>query len=409
MKLNHKTKNVLLKISHWAVFLLFLFLAISSILELTIFHYSTLIPNLEFAYGVNEIQSGKASQVFIAKVIRGELWDLHFYTGVLFAFLLTIQIINRFFRTNSIKKNIFQIGILAITYLLLVTGFLRFNRGSLFFMSEENPFWRHLMQDIHHYSAYLITILVITHVGYMIYLENKKIKGIISNMFTSQNFKLKTLLLSIVILSGNHSIEAKELKYDAAIVITKKIPSLKDKNYMQALEYYEGRKGFIYEERNFPNCPYDACTKDSREVKSFSKDGRTYYTIKIHNFKKAKEYFDKSVEVSKNPLAAERNLIMILERINYKDKIIDDYLLKEISRTLGINNIKEIRNEIYKNIQYLGKKNSVKILFKAAEILEKGYMGIPKNSLKAKKFYKYVLLKAKKDSLYYMLAKSRKN
>jgi len=64
-------KNIYFKVQHWILFLLFLFLIISSILELTIFDYATIIPNLEFAYGINEIQSGKASQVFIAKVIKG--------------------------------------------------------------------------------------------------------------------------------------------------------------------------------------------------------------------------------------------------------------------------------------------------------------------------------------------------
>lgn len=400
-------KNTLLKITHWIIFLLFLFLAISSILELTIFHYSTIIPNLEFAYGVNEIQSGEASQVFIARVIRGELWDLHFYTGLLFAFLLTVQIINRFFRTNSIKKNLFQIGILAITYVLLVTGFLRFNRGSLSFMSEENPFWRHLMQDIHHYAAYLIAAFVVLHIIYMIYLENKKIKGIISNMFTKNDFMIKNVLFLIfAALVTQTEINAGN-NYNEAIVITKKLNKPKDINYAKAMEYYSGVKGFKYEERSFPNCPYDACTKDSRQVKSFSKDGKTFYTIKIHNFKKAKEFFDKSVEVSKNPISAEKNLIMILERINYKDKILDDYLLKNMKKTLGLSSKKEIRDEIYKNIQIIGKENSVKILFKVAEILEKGYMGIPKNSLKAKELYQYVLLKANKNNLYYMLAKGK--
>jgi hypothetical protein len=400
-------KNIYLKMQHWILFLLFLFLIISSILELTIFHYATIIPNLEFAYGVNEIQSGKASQVFIARVIRGELWNWHFYSGLLFSALLLLLLINRLIRIPNIKKNSSLIVLFLTTLVLLVTGIARFNRGTLSFMSEDDKFWRHLMQDIHHYAAYLISIFVVLHVVYMIYLENKKIRGIISNMFTKNDFMIKSLLILVFATTVIQTeINAKN-NYDAVVVITKKLEKPKDVNYAKAMEYYSGVKGFKYEERSFPNCPYDACTKDSRTVKSFSKDGKTYYTIKIHNFKKAKEYFDKSVEVYKNPLSAERNLIMILERINYKDKILDDYLLNDIDKTLGFNNKKMIKDEIYKNIQIIGKENSVKILFKVAEILEKGYMGIPKNSLKAKKFYKYVLLKANKNSLYYMLAKGK--
>ena len=399
--------NIYFKISHWIIFLLFLFLGISSIMELTIFHYSTIIPNLEFAYGVNDIHRGKASQVFIARLIRGELWNWHFYVGIVFFILLTINIFHSLLRLSTIKKNIINVLLLITIFILFITGVARYFRRDISFMSEDDKFWRHLMQDIHHYAAWIISALVLLHVVYIIYLENKKIRGIISNMFTKNDFMIKSLLILVFATTIIQTeINAKN-NYDAVVVITKKLEKPKDVNYAKAMEYYSGVKGFKYEERSFPNCPYDACTKDSRAVKSFSRDGRTYYTIKIHNFKKAKEYFDKSVEVYKNPLSAERNLIMILERINYKDKILDDYLLNDIDKTLGLNNKKMIRDEIYKNIQIIGKENSVKMLFKVAEILEKGYMGIPKNSLKAKKFYKYVLSKANKNSLYYMLAKGK--
>jgi len=400
-------KNIFLKAIHWIMFLLFLFLGISSIMELTIFHYTTIIPDLEFAYGVNEIQAGKASQVFIAKVIRGELWTWHFYAGLLFAALLLILFINRLTRVPNIKKNSPLIVLFLTTLVLLGTGIARHYRGTLSFMSEENSFWRHLLQHVHHYAAYTISVLVVLHVIYIVYLENKKMKGIISNMFKKNKFMIKSLLILVfatVITQTN--INAKN-NYDGVVVITKKIEKQKDVDYAKAMEYYSGAKGFTYEKRSFPNCPYAACTKNTKMVQSFSKDGKTYYTVKIHNFKKAKEYFDKSVEVYKNPLAAEKNLIMILERINYKDKILDDYLLKDIDKTLGLKNKKMIRDAVYKNIQILGGKNSEKILFKVAEILEKGYIGIPKNSIKAKKFYKYILLKSNKNSLYYMLAQNK--
>jgi len=398
--------NIYFKISHWFVFLLFIFLAISGILQMTIFHYDTIIPNLEFAYGVNEIQSGRASQVFIAKVFRGELWRLHFYTGLIFSFLLFINIFHALMRINKIKHNFFIFLMMFAGSVLLITGITRYFRNHLAFMSESDKFWRHLMQDIHHYAAWFFGFIVICHIIQVIWLENKKFKGIISNMFTKNNFILKSILIALLVSSTQIIVFAKDSIDSKTVVIAKRI-KVKDKEYVEAMKYYSGEKGFTYQERSFPNCPYDACTKDSRAIKSYMKNGRTYYTIKIHNFKKAKEYFEKSVKKYKNPLSAEKILIMILERINYKDKILDDYLFKTIKKELGLNSLVEIRDTIYKNALLIGKKNSTKIIYKVAEIFENGYAGIPKNTLKAKELYKLVLEKGNKNSMYYILAQQK--
>lgn len=404
-----KTINVYMKTSHWLALILVLFLAITGIAGCTVFHYSTLIPNLEFAYGVNEIQSGRASQVFIARIIRGLMWDWHFYAGCALTILTIIGSLFSF-RNYSFKKNPFMVVFLLLVIVLFITGWIRYYRGELSFTTEQDKTWRNLARAIHHYGAYAMGLSSLLHVVHMIVLNSKKYKGIISNMFTSSNFMLRSisffLTCSIVLAVSATS------AYSETIVISKRIkkPLENDIVYKKGMEYYSGEKGFVIEQRTFPNCPYDACDQPTDDVSFTMKEGVKYYNIKIHNFKKAKEFFDASVEKTKNPLAAEKNIIMITERINYKDKIFDEYLLKHVEESLGINGQEAISNEIRKNINLIGSKNSIKILYRVGLIFEHGYFGIEPNIAKAKSIYKIINIKEEKSankSLYYALAKAR--
>ena len=192
------------------------------------------------------------------------------------------------------------------------------------------------------------------------------------------------------------------------LVIIKQIDKLKeDKLYKEAMEYYSGKKGFTMEERAFPNCPYDACEKSNDVVQTVEKNGQRVYNIKIHDFKSAKALFDESIATSKNPLSAEKNIIMISERINYKSKRYEDYLLEHVKTSLGIDGVDAINKEVQKNLLLINENNSAMMLFRAADIYENGYFGIKKEPEKAKHFYQLVIDKNDTKNMYYMLAKNK--
>jgi len=181
-----------------------------------------------------------------------------------------------------------------------------------------------------------------------------------------------------------------------------------DKNFQEAIKYYTGEKGFRIVEKEFPTCPYDACKLSNTRVEQIDQaDGSRLYKIKIHDWKSAKKYFDKSIAETKSSISAEYNLFILLERMNYKDKIYDRYLMKDIEDGLGIKTQKEYDQEVAKYLPLINKKNSCRILYKSAEIYEKGYCKIPINMDKAKELYGYAKKVCKPDTFYGILVQNK--
>jgi hypothetical protein len=193
------------------------------------------------------------------------------------------------------------------------------------------------------------------------------------------------------------------------IAIAKDIEKQKeDKNFQEAIKYYTGSKGFRIVEKEFPTCPYDACKLSNDRVEQIDQeDGTRLYKIKIHDWKSAKKYFDKSIEETKSSISAEYALFILLERMNYKDKIYDRYLMKDIEDGLGIKTQEEYDKEVAKYLPLIGKGNSCRILYKTADIYEKGYCKIPINKARAAKLYGYAKEVCDKNSLYGRLLENK--
>lgn len=405
--------NIFTKSNHWLIAILTIILGITGAIAAGIYDYDVLIPNLEYAYGVNEIASGKASQVFIAKLVRLMLFEYHYQIGIAFATLVCIGFFLRMYRGGyRFMKNPAPFVFLFLTLILLITGILRFYRGEIEFLSEAHKYVRNVPRHIHHYTAWILLLASIFHIAHMISINAKKINTLISDMFTSKSLHLgflavitTSLIISATTLSPLYAEEVKDLPL---LIVSKPPTRIKeDKNYKEAMEYYSGKKGFVHEKRTFPNCPYDACEKSTDVVQSFEENGERYYNIKIHDFKSAKALFDKSIVETKNPLSAERNIIMVMERLNYKSKHYEEYLLDHVKTSLGIDGTEAIKKEVQKNMAYIDTSNSQMMLYKAAEVYENGYFGIEKDIEKAKLFYQSVISKNDIKNMYFMLAKNK--
>ena len=427
-----------LKTNHWLLLFSSIFLIFTGWLGLYVYTHANILPNLEFAYFVNEMQHGKASQLFISRVIRGMMWEWHWYIGLffvaqMFIVALTAKSITVF------KQNPFNLLFILIAIVLLITGYLRYYRTELSFMGEEDRFWRNLTRDIHRYSSYIFIILIFGHIGHVIYLNSKKYNRLISNMFTLNNFILRpskkqnsmsnnndtknTIAYSLLFATmvgmtfSTISVHASTLSstmkqptlIGSTIVISR---SIKDKNrtdpsYMEAMEFYSGKKGYWHEIREYPMCPYDACFENNDSVQTVEKDGMLQYKMKMHNFKDAKIHFDEAVAKNQNPLAAGKNLIMFMERLNYKDKYYDEILLAHTIESLGVKDTKQIKNEVKNNIQYIDETVECNILYKAGEIYEMGYFDIEPNKQRARELYTYASKSCEPNNLFFVLATNK--
>ncbi|NBK98011.1 MAG: hypothetical protein EOM50_08335 [Erysipelotrichia bacterium] len=215
-------------------------------------------------------------------------------------------------------------------------------------------------------------------------------------------FKLLALMLTISTLYASSATSIK-------ITIASDLEKQKsDENFQEAIKFYTGEKGFKIVEKKVPTCPYDACKLSNDRVEQIDQeDGSRLYKIKIHDWKSAKAYFDKSVEETKSSLSAEYSLFILLERMNYKDKAYDEYLMKDINEALGIKTQAEYNKEVAKYLPFIGASNSCRILYKSAEIYEKGYCGIPVDKQRASELYGHAKKVCDPKNLYGALLKNK--
>ena len=217
-------------------------------------------------------------------------------------------------------------------------------------------------------------------------------------------FKMIVLALMMLITSS-HANSATNIKITIANDLNKQ---KNDENFKEAIKFYTGEKGFRIVEKEFPTCPYDACKLSNDRVEQIDQeDGSRKYKIKIHDWRSAKQYFEQSVSSTNSALSAEYILFMLLERMNYKDKIYDEFLMKDIKEALDINTQSDYNKEIAKYLPMIKADNSCRILYKSAEIYEKGYCNIPANKDKAQELYGYAKTQCDPKSLYGVLLKNK--
>jgi len=182
--------NILLKLNHWSIFLMIVFLGVTGWLGCTAFGVPHLMKDvMDFAFPVAEIDAGPAARFILSRVIRGQMYQYHFLIGVIMysAFIIGVTIN---FKIKGLKKNPMTILFFITLTLSIVSGYMRYYRGTIPLM--EIGHYRGLFRTIHHYSAWAILWTIIFHIGHMIYLSTKeKYKMIIANMFSSGKFMLK--------------------------------------------------------------------------------------------------------------------------------------------------------------------------------------------------------------------------
>lgn len=401
--------NWVLKFNHWSLVLMAIFLGITGWLGCTAFSVPHLMhETADFIFREAEIDAGNGAKFIFSRVIRGELFQYHFIVGVVMYAAMVVGIVLGFTK-RGIKKNPLTILFLISMTLLLISGWFRYYRGTIPFM--EIGYYRGLYRNIHHYSAWALLWTSVIHIIHMIYLNATKYRNIISRMFESGGFMLKVFLGFLILstMSSSYVLQAAESVATIKVKIAEDLDKQSsDQNFKEAMKFYTGEKGFRIVEKEFPICPYDACKLSNERVEQIDRDdGSRLYKIKIHDWKSAKNFFDKSMAENNSSISAEYSLFILLERMNYKDKVYDEYLMKDINDALGIKTQEDYDKEIAKYLPMINEKNSCKILYKSAEIYEKGFCKIQKNSERAKELFGYAKKVCDPKSLYGTLLKNK--
>ncbi|AHJ13127.1 cytochrome b family protein [Sulfurospirillum multivorans DSM 12446] len=204
-----------LKLNHWALLLMAIFLGVTGWLGCTSFSVPHLMHDTaEFIFNEAEIVAGNGAKFILSRVIRGELYQYHFLVGIVMYAAMVIGVVLAFTK-NGIKKNPITILFLISMTLLLVSGWFRYYRGTIPFM--EVGYYRGLYRNIHHYSAWALLWTSVIHIIHMIYLNATKYRNIISRMFESGGFTLKMITgLSLLTLSAGMPLYAdSQIQYES--------------------------------------------------------------------------------------------------------------------------------------------------------------------------------------------------
>jgi cytochrome b561 len=361
------------KINHWLLFILFLGLFFTAVMNTTFYSKEAIMKSFEYSFFMTGLEAGYADQLFIARMERREGWVFHFYLGVAF---FALSLVRLFFYLRTKNKKLLTLSILFFSFLLFISGFPLYIRAFVdISMDIQNP-----ARTMHFYSAWILGLLIVYHIVNIIKKENRSDQNLVSNML-----KFSFALFLVLPITHAHA---------------------NDPYYLEALQYYEGKKGLIEIEKKVPNCPYDKCKQANSKLKHKDlPNGMKLYYITKKNYKKAYELFLKSAQTHQNLYSAQHALKILLQRLNYKDQEIDRILIRKLHEEMHLS-LKDAKRDIQKLLFILTHQNDCYGLYHTAYFHQNGYLDFKKSAEIAGIFYKQALEFCPKDSLYYLKSKS---
>lgn len=180
---------------------------------------------------------------------------------------------------------------------------------------------------------------------------------------------------------------------------------LTDSDYINGMLYLEGKKGINTIIKEISNCPYERCRKS--DVSNQEIAGTVKIEVDKPDYKKAVEYLSKSVDKG-NFLAADKLVLFLVKRIDYKSKYPDKFILDILKEDTGLSF--EDYKQVLKKATTVGSTSKGCIApYYYAEFIANGYLDFPKIENDSINFYNIAAQNCPKDSFYYMLASNKAN
>lgn len=376
------------KILHWLILLAFLGLCTTALAAEYFFSKEALLESFKKSLPMINIVIPPVDQFFMSRIARRDTWDIHLYFGILFSFLLVIWIGISLVRNNRryvFLKTIFLLS----TFTFSISGIWMWLR--LYIDVSEETFG--LLKKVHYYAYWIFIYTLISHIIMIIWMENSKKKGVLSNMFNFKSIAIVALLYGII---SSQSLYANEFKTDLD-------KWSNDSKYIDGVLFIEGDKGADVLLKEISNCPYEKCKMEDIDQTQF---GTKVIEIKKPDFKKGISLLEESSDGG-NALASEKLLKFLTQRIDYKSKNPSGYLVSLLHEETGLslNDYKKLINKTWKN----GVKTEKSCFseFLAAEIKENGLLDNSKDTEIAKKYYERALSICPKSNINFHLATSK--
>ena len=369
------------KIMHWTVAILFIVVSFLAIMNTTFYSKEEIISSFDFSFQAVDLYNvGFADKLFIARIERRLGWVWHFWLG----FTMSMIIIASIF--YNIKNGVASKGLIifySISFIMFLSGIPLYIR-TFFDLSKELIDYSRF---IHHYLSYIIALAVVIHIIKIIYSENKNNSSKISKMFKFKN-TTSILILTFLLIPG--------MKAHASY-----------EHYEIGMAFLKGEKGATVKTKVMPNCPYDFCKNAELMKKKMGVEkieGENVVHIKEVDLKKALFFFEKAAYEEHDERGLDAAIKLLLGEINYKDEVIDEFLVNKLKKDLDLSLIeyKIILKNLFKRAELL---ESCYSKMKVAQFKENGYLNLyEKNSNDAKKEYMRITEICKKDRFEFVYA-----
>ena len=368
------------KLLHWIIFLTFLGLLLTAVSANILFSKEAIMESFNFSLPAIGVEIAPSDQLFMARIERRFTWEIHFWLGV---FLMTAVFFRFVLFLRSRKRNRFlNLFTFFLITVIFASGLPLYMRIYFDIPADIQQFAR----DIHYYGALFTMLFVIAHIGWVIYLENGKRKGVLSSMFY---FRGKFFLFAFFVVSGTFSQTLYASEWE------------KDPDYQRAVAYMEGKIGIQRSSKTIKNCPYAKCDEVADEV---NRNVKTI-NIKTKNYPRMVAHFQKSVEKG-NPLAAKTLAKFLIGRIDYRSKIPDKTLLKIGERDTGMG-YEAYLSLARKSLRMAADAKDCYSMYKLAEFYRNGWMGFAKDNTVACKYYQAVLEHCDRKSFFYIMSEAK--
>ncbi len=164
------------KILHWTVFLSFLALCATSLAAEYFFSKEAIMKSLQISLPMINHSIEPVDQLHIAKIMRRDTWDFHFFSGVIFGIALLFWIIISY--KTIFRTKIWQILLILSGFVLTISGIIMYLR--LYYPLKGETF--SLLKEIHNYSVDIFLLSLFLHILCIVIKENYTKLNLVSNM-----------------------------------------------------------------------------------------------------------------------------------------------------------------------------------------------------------------------------------
>lgn len=153
-------QQILSKSIHWMAVIAFLGLFTTEIFNQYFFSKNAILESFAFSFSAVGLQDvPMTDRLFIAKLLRREVWIWHFWFGVAFMSLSVIRIaVSVYFK--DFKNIAFQALLALIISILFISGYPLWARA----FENVDQHLQDKVRFIHHYTVYVLWGVILIHV-----------------------------------------------------------------------------------------------------------------------------------------------------------------------------------------------------------------------------------------------------